>query len=340
MRRLHLLFVSLAACSQAGLLAKDTVVLVNGDRLTGAVQRLENGSLTIATDLMGTVRVAWSKVASIRSESSFSVLTEDGERVDGALSKSGGSTSVTRDGEVVRSLDSREIARLARGVGRGGMASLLNGLDGAADIGYSLARGNQNQMQSALGARAAYESAQYKLSGRLDSLFARQDGARSQSRHALNARMERFVNARTFTYGLAGFERNERRSLDLRSRLGGGLGWRIRRSRRTQFSVLGGFAYVSELFRRESSRATWESFLGIEWDTTLYRGVKLSTHLTVHPDLLDRSNVRAELDSGLRVPIAGRFTYSLRLFDRYHTEPARGIERNDYGLVSGVGVKF
>lgn len=340
MRSAYSPFIVLSLLLGPALLGADTISLVNGDRITGSIKRLEEGNLVLYSALLGTVRVKWSDVRSIDSDSNFSILTEGGERLEGRLARENGKTLVT-DGEgSVTRVESPAVSRIVPGVRKRRAARLLAALEGSADIGYSLARGNQNQMQSSLGARAEYASAHYKFSGRLDSLFARQNGARSQSRHALNARLERFVNARIFTYGLAGLERNERRRLDLRTRLGGGLGWRLRDSRSTDFALLGGFAYVHERFRREANRATGEGFFGIDWDTTFFRGIELSTQLTVHPDAFDHSNIRAEFDSTLRVPITGRFTYSLRLFDRYHTKPAASVERNDYGLVSGVGVRF
>ncbi len=340
MRASSLLFGILLPLLAASLLSADTVVLVNGDRITGTVRRLEDRQLVMNSDLMGTVRVNWSNVESVQSDSEFSILTEDGTRFEGRLSRNGSETLVASHDERTTYVQSNSITRIAPGVQGTGIRSVMDALDGTADIGYSLARGNQNQMQSSLGARATYASAHYKFSGRLDSLFARQDGARSQSRHALNARLDRFVNARTFAYALSAFERNERRRLDLRSRLGGGLGWRLRNTPSTGLSLIGGLAYVHERYRRVPNRTSGEGFFGVEWDTSLFRGIILSLNLTAHPDLFDRSNVRAELDTTLRVPIAGRFTYSLRLFDRFHTKPAESVERNDYGLVSGVGVTF
>ncbi len=52
----------------APLLIADTVVLVNGDRITGAVKRLEDGKLTLISDLLGTVRVDWSDIESVQSD--------------------------------------------------------------------------------------------------------------------------------------------------------------------------------------------------------------------------------------------------------------------------------
>ena len=318
----------------------DTVELINGDRLSGTIRHLEDGELVLKNEYLGVLRIDWKDIASIKSDSTYSILTEAGDRLDGMLAKREGEVSVTKNGETVARLDLPAVERIVPRRPSGGGASLLRVVTGAADIGYSLARGNQNQMQSSLGARATYRSARHKLSARLNSIFSKQDEARSQSRHALNTRMDRIVNPRLFAYGLAGLERNERRRLDLRSRVGAGIGWRLKKSTRTNIALLGGMAYVHERFRHEANRGAGESFLGVEWDAEPFEDVEFVTQLTFHPDVLDARNLRMELDTEIRVPISRRLTYTLRFFDRFDTTPAVGTERNDYGLVSGVGVTF
>ncbi len=318
----------------------DTVILTNGDTVSGNIRRMEDKTLVLQSHLLGTLRIKWDAVESIRSESRFSILTEAGDLWEGQVARQADRIEISSEGKAVTSLESDSIARIVPGTLRKGLVQLLRASTGAADIGYSLARGNQNQTQSSLGARADYRSVLYKFSGRLDSLFARQDGARSQSRHALKMRLDRFLNARAFSYALSGWERNERRRLDLRTQLGGGIGWHLRQDKAMDFSVLGGFAYVHERFRDLDNRATGEGSAGFEWNTAIFKGARLLTELSIHPDLADRGRVRLQYDSTLRLPIAGRFTYSLRLFDRFDSRPAAMVERNDYGIVSGLGMKF
>ena len=340
MRILRLLFAVSLLHSGALESVADTVVLVNGDRLTGQVKRVEEGKLVLATRILGTLRIDWTKIRSVESESPFSVLTSDGERHDGKLSRDGPTTRVSAEGAGESEMDSDSVTRIVRGGRPTGPVSMLSALWGDVDVGYSLARGNQNGAQSSLGARANYTSANYSFVSRLDSLFARQDGARAQSRHALNARVERFLNGRLFAYGLSGLERNERRRLDLRTRLGGGVGWLFRARNRTRFSALGGIAYNHERFREQANRVSGEAFAGIEWRTRVFKALVYDMDLTVHNYPAERNRTRVEFDATLGVPIAGPFTYSLRLFDRYDTRPAESVSRNDYGVVSGLGIKF
>ena len=78
----------------------------------------------------------------------------------------------------------------------------------------------------------------------------------------------------------------------------------------------------------------------VELPATLLKVVEVSTHVTMHPDLLGSGRVRLEYDSTFRVPIAGPFTYSLRIYDRFDNQPASAVKSNDYGIVSGLGVSF
>lgn len=338
--KLSLSIRMLLAIAGAIPLGADTVVLVNGDRLTGTVRRLVDGELVLKSKYLGNLSVRWRDVRSISTEAEFSVLMSDGDRHEGRLARRGTTIEVTEAAGEALAVPAESVARMERGSSRRGIATAISAIDGSADIGFSLVGGNQHQTQSSLGAAAEYATAAFSVHGRLDSLFARQDGARSQSRHALTARVDRFLDGRLFAYALSGLERNERRRLDLRSRLGGGFGWQVRRSRDSGLSLLGGLTFVHEQRRDVGGRRSAEVLVGGEWRTRLVGRTSLVTHLTLHHDQVDRRRLRVEFDSGLSIPIAANFKYSLRLFDRFDTRPVSEVKRNDYGIVSGLGVAF
>lgn len=318
----------------------ETVVLTNGDRLTGTVTRMADGTLVLESEPLGTVRIPWSEIDAFSSDRPFLVLTDEGERLAGAFTREGAKIRIEREGADSVEVPAESVARVVPGKARKGPFRFLGPAEGTVDYGYSMARGNQSQTQSSLGGRANYTSDAYEVSGRLDSLLARQDEARAQSRHSLGFRVDRYWNARTFNYGLSDFERNERRNLDLRTQLGGGFGRRLRRTKTTNLLVLGGFAYVHERFRHAGKRVTGEGSFGVEWETRLFDFIELVTEFSMHPNLVDRGRVRLEYDSTLRVPVWGRVTYSLRLFDRFDSRPAARTKKNDYGLSSGLGLRF
>src|SRR5512134_1761204 len=63
----------------------DVVVLRNGDHLTGEVQHLERGRLSLKTDDLGTVDIEWDKVESVAAAAPFDVDDLSGRRYMGSL---------------------------------------------------------------------------------------------------------------------------------------------------------------------------------------------------------------------------------------------------------------
>ena len=66
----------------------DVITLVNGDRMTGEIMRLERGRLELKTDNAGTIDIEWDTVASIEARREFEVATTDGRLFLGTLGRS------------------------------------------------------------------------------------------------------------------------------------------------------------------------------------------------------------------------------------------------------------
>ena len=64
----------------------DRVGLLNGDKLTGEVKKLEDGLLVLSTDDMGTLSIEWDKISSLISSKQFEVEMSDGTLHYGLLS--------------------------------------------------------------------------------------------------------------------------------------------------------------------------------------------------------------------------------------------------------------
>ena len=63
----------------------DTVLLVNGNAVTGEVKNLEFGVLRYSTDSMGTVSIDWEDIVSVTSNQNLQVELTDGTRYFGEL---------------------------------------------------------------------------------------------------------------------------------------------------------------------------------------------------------------------------------------------------------------
>ena len=64
----HLAWLGLMSMAMAGILEADTVLLVNSDRLSGEIQKLEDKRLYLKTAYAGVIEIDWSMVEGITSD--------------------------------------------------------------------------------------------------------------------------------------------------------------------------------------------------------------------------------------------------------------------------------
>jgi putative salt-induced outer membrane protein YdiY len=190
-----------------------------------------------------------------------------------------------------------------------------------------------------------YRTDNYKLQLDLASLLANQEGEQGASRHTGNVRFDRFVSQDAFVYTNAGLERDQQRALNLRTHFGGGLGWKVLNTAERELSLLGGVNYVNEQFRRDPSTlappvTSGEGQFGIDWRTVSSTGLEFTTRFALMPNIVQLGRYRLAMESGARVPLVGRYVWSLSVFNRYDSRPPVAAQRTDYGAVSSFGVSF
>ena len=327
-----------------GKLQADVVVLANGDRLTGAAQKLENNKLSFQTPYAGTIQIDWGEVREFTTEGNFEVQAETGRRYSGRIEQDEQNVEVIYEDASVSIAPPAVVGMIPMSDGE--PPGFWRILEGAIDVGYSLSRGNSELNQSSLGLQGSYSRESYEVQGGITSLFSKQDEAQPTSRQTLDLRYDRFLGPQAFAFGLTGLERNDRQRLNLRSRLGGGFGWKLIKTRATEFSVLGGFTYINEQFRDAMSgvvlprTSSGEALAGIQLQTVKFDGIRFTTKLSFLPNLVEGGRYRIEYDSTVRVPLFRGMSWSVKLFDRFDSQPPLDVERNDYGVVSAFGYTF
>ncbi|HEV2485606.1 MAG TPA: hypothetical protein VGT08_08740 [Terracidiphilus sp.] len=152
---LHFLLCSIATCVGALLISLAasslhayTVVLKNGDRLTGTAVKLEDGKLTFKTVYADTIAVAWDQVASLTLSQALVLPTPKGtlsitsvERSEAGLVISTPSGPATMDHAAITALRSPADQKAHE-------ASLIpswgHAWAGAVNVSLALARGNSD----------------------------------------------------------------------------------------------------------------------------------------------------------------------------------------------------
>ena len=330
---------SIAAAGRA-----DTVVLKNGDRITGALKGLNGGKLSFETSYAGTIKIDWKQVQHLVTAGKVEMEVAAGALYRGTLTSDASGMQIATGDEVLP-VERSEVVRITP-YGSGQTPGFWDILDGSVDAGFSLTRGNSELTQLSVGSDGSYRGKKYKLSGTATSLFSRQDNAPPTSRQTAEGRYDRFLGKRKFVFALAALERSDRQRLNLRSRAGGGFGYKFKDTPQTELSFLGGFVFINEQFQDDPNRPppehsnSAEVLAGFDLRTTVFGGVQITTKLAVLPNLTQSGRYRVEFDSTARIPLLKRLTWSLTLFERFDSAPPLAVRRNDYGVVSALGYAF
>ena len=339
---LFLLFI-VALLGGAGMPAfaakTDTVVLINGDAVTGEIKSLEFGSLSYSTDSMGTVNIDWEDVVSLSSKQALQIEVTDGTRYFGELLTSD-------DGFELRvKTASEEISVPAETVVRMTPIDtderLVSRLEGSFSIGLQ-AQKSSEVTTSNLSSDLGYRARQYLFGLRLNSAVTDQPNEPTKARQSAGLNYQRFRQNRWFTEWFTSWEKNDELGINARSALGGAVGRYLVQTNKNQFSITAGAQGARTSFTGEDESETQaEGRIEVRY---LHRNLQHDAALTfttkIYPLLEDFGQYRAESDLSVRREIIDDLYFELKLGHSYLSEPPADAASTDYALTTSVGYSF
>ena len=338
----HLAWLGLMSMAMAGILEADTVLLVNSDRLSGEIQKLEDKRLYLRTAYAGVIEIDWSMVEGITSDQALHFTLKDGRTITGDVqgSKEGLQVSSQPSRSLILPQSVKAISKPEEG------ETFWSRWEGSVELGYSRTRGNSNISQSSVGANTEYESARVRLQGSVLSLFSKQSDARSASTHALSTRVDVYIRPHAFAFSQGTLDRDDAQLLSLRTSIGGGLGWQAVRSRGTELSLIGGLTFTDEHHRASEevqprrAESSGEALLGISLERLEWRHLRFIGKSSLYRSVLEGNRIRVVANAGVRVPVIHHVVWTIRLNEQFDSRPLFSVKKHDHGLITSFGLAF
>jgi putative salt-induced outer membrane protein YdiY len=359
-RRSAILTASLCAWASIFLFtlsaSADQVTLKNGDRLTGTIVKSDGKSLLLKTDSAGEITLKWDAVRGIVSSQPLSVQLRDGQVVSGDVTTEDGKFEVaTRDrGQIAAPRDNVVAIRNATeqsDYDRLQHPRITDLWSGLLDTGLSETRGNSALLAFNLAGKAARVSTRDKISLYSNIIYAT-DNTTPPSRTTANsiqggARYDYNLKPRIFVFAIADFAYDEFQHLDLRSVLGGGLGYHVIKNENTTFDVFAGGDYDREKFSPNPplvltniTRNVAEVDAGEELSWKLNNRVSLNERFSAFPNLSDLGQYRFQFDATAATKLKRWLSWQITVSDRYLSNPLPGLKSNDELLSTGLRLTF
>lgn len=343
-------FVLCFVCLVSGSYAlADELKLKNGDRLTGSIIKADGKTLILKTDYAGTITIATDAIAEVISKEPLYVALSDGKTLVGKIATGGGkyevetkeADKVAGDMSAVQAIRSPAEQVVYERMLKPSWFDLWNG---GLDFGYSLTTGNTRTNTLALGTNlsrqtkrdkatlyAAYINAKNKTKGVTETTA---NAIRGGGRYEIN------LSSHMTAFGFADFEHNQIQLLDLRSVLGGGVGYYAIKKTRAQLQIFGGGAYNRENFSTGVKRNSGEMFAGEDFALKVSDRVLFKERFQLFPNMTERGEFRHTFDSSLITKLTGWMTWNVTASNRYISNPPTGSKNNDLLLTTGIGVSF
>lgn len=309
----------------------DTIVLENGDRLSGTLLRMEAASLWIETSYAGKIKLPRAQIAQIETDVPVRVQLADGTELDGQLQAG--------DARQVRI----RIGSLAEAVPLGlDRIEAINPppnpdktvIKGRVSAGGSVTRGNTESQTLHLSGEMVARNPGQRVTLDADLNVASQNGVDTASNWRLGMKYDHFLKQRTYLYVNSRFDHDEKTDLDLRSTLGVGLGRQILDRANLKLSTEGALSLVNEDYGNNRD----ERFPGARF-ALKYEQAFLDGRYTVFHDssvLLSLESIQDYLyqsRSGIRLPVTEKLSLGTQLNLDYDAVPAAGKETTDMALI-------
>ena len=333
----------------------DQVVLKNGDRLTGSIQKSDEKALVLKTEFAGDVTIQWTAIQELKSEQPLYVGLKEGETVlgsvatvDGKLAittKSAGTVETPKEAVVAMRNDTEQSAwRKQQHPG------FLEGWNGGVNVGFGLTSGNSETKNLALSFNGIRTGLHDKLTLYAGSVYSTNDLAPSATRVTANtnrggARYDRDVTPRFFGFVNADFSTDALQDLNLRSLFGGGLGVHVIKRDTTTLDILGGIAYTRENYTQVAPLPHLiHSFAAAQAGEELMHKLGKATVITqrayLFPDFNQGGEYRATFDLATVTKINKWMGWQNSFGDVYVTNPPTGKKKNDVVFTTGLNISF
>jgi putative salt-induced outer membrane protein YdiY len=360
-RRMNLLAIScLLLCGISFTTQADTLTLKNGDRISGQILKSDGKKITVKTEFMGTVEIAWDAVNLMASTEPVYLTLTDNQTVVGKISASGEQyeieTKETGKVKVAKAAiasvrNAAEFNAWKAEVDRLQNPGLLDLWAGALDVGLSLARGNAEANTFTLAGNAVRATPRDKITVYATSIRAsarkRTETDFAQVANAIRggARYDVNLSSRSFVFGTGDLEFDEFQSLDLRMSLGGGFGYKPIKTDRTTLDVFGGGAYTKEYFAAGAplKRSRGEILLGEEFTHKLSTRSLLRERLVFFPNMSQRGEYRLQFDTSLATNLNRWLAWQITYSNRYLSNPpvvVPALKKSDSLLTTGLRLTF
>jgi hypothetical protein len=333
----------------------DTVVLGNGDRLTGTIVKSDGKVLTFKGATAGDVTVKWTDIKELSSDKAVYIVTKDKTSFSGTVTTDGAVLVVhsTSAGEVrvaaadVTALRSEDEEKAYLQTIH---PTLRHNWNGAVVFAFSLARGNSETTNLALGFNSERKTTTDDFKGYMSTLYTKNDapgGGVTADLITGGAAYDKNFNPKAFVVVSADYSHDQLQDLHLQSIYTLGLGWHAIDTPNTTLNAIAGINYTRASYDSgvAGTAGVSQNVAGATLGEIFMHKFGASTVFNeqyyFYPNVTHAGPYRMALDASSVTKLKKWLGLQFTVSDRYISNPpVVGTKANDIIFTTGLNIAF
>lgn len=316
----------------------DEVVFKNGDHLTGKIEKMDGGKMSIKSAVAGSVTVDMKDVSTFASDGPIEVRLSDGSIMHQKIASSDDGQITLAGGDVAaQKIPLSSVKSINPGIGT---------WTGSITVGGNLARGNTNAEQLNAAAHMVRRGESDRLTFDAGYLWSHQHTPGIRGKHEnendwfVAPKYDYFFTPKFYGYVNARIERDLIADLSLLFTPGVGVGYQWVEKPDFHFNTEAGASWLYRDFRNDGTTDSAALRLAYHVDKKFGECVTVFHNFEYYPGLDSINNYFFDTDAGVRTTLTEKMFAELKADYKYNAIPAPGKEHSDLRLLLGVGWDF
>ncbi len=319
----------------------DTVLLKNGDRITGKILNLKGGKLVVKTDAAGNVTLEWAKVKALKTSAPLELVLKDGTVVKrkvspgekGALRVEGGALGLPAVPlSLVTQINPPPVPPVK--------------WTGNVNLGATKTAGNANNASVSATMDAVRRSSIDRFTFGAGWLYTEQKDQTTKQKDITERRTyagvkyDYFVSKRWYLNASTKAEGSKAANLNLRYTIGAGGGYQFYEKPNFKLNGELGLGYFYEKFRHESGddHVTLRAASHLDWKLT--SGIGYNHVVEWYPSTEKFSDMLVHYDGRMTASLTKSMFLQFQVLWDWDSTPAVGQRRSDTTYILSVGWSF
>ena len=339
--RILIVLASLVLCAQ--ICHGDEIHLKNGDRISGKIQHLVDGKLTIKADVAGTVTVALSDIQTLSSDEPIEVNLRDETGFKQKVSSAEAGKFAIEGSE---STKAQEFA-VADIVSINPPIKPMPKWTGDIAVGVTSTHGNTKTEMISANANFTKRTEKDRTTISTDYAKGEQEDPDTGETVTIEdwwrakGKYDYFFSKKMYGYVDGRYEKDAVAELDRRTIIGVGAGYQWIESENMNFSSEFGLASLYEKYDNQTDSNSEISLqLGYNFDKKLRKNIKLVHDMTYYPAIDKFSDYYLTTTGGIRADFTEKFFATAKAILNYDATPAIGAHKTDVKYFFGLGYRF